>query len=343
MSFDAFVLAAGLGTRLRPYTERRPKPLVPVCGVPLLAWSLALAAHHGLRRVVVNAHWLGDQLDAWAGAHEGCDVTVVHEPILLGTGGGLRNVAEQLASPFVVLNADVLHAVDLQALRAAVPAGGAAMALRPDPHAARYGIVAADAEHRVVRLTSVATAPGEPVALDTHFTGIHALDRAALDLVPPGAQCIVRTAYRALVPDRRVAAIRYAGAWLDAGDPAAYLDANLAVLAGRVAHPLDPWARAGWARRPDGVEVGDPALIGGARVEGPAWIGPGAKIRRGARIANSVVGADAAVAGVLTNSVVWDGAHTDGGHRIIAVDPPPPAAARSSPAGARTGSRGQDR
>src|SRR4029079_14056952 len=55
---NAFVLAAGLGTRMRPLTEHRPKPLVPVCGVPLLAYSLALCARHGLRDVVVNAHWL---------------------------------------------------------------------------------------------------------------------------------------------------------------------------------------------------------------------------------------------------------------------------------------------
>ncbi|MCA9495193.1 MAG: NTP transferase domain-containing protein, partial [Myxococcales bacterium] len=113
---QAFVLAAGLGTRLRPLTEHRPKPLVPVCGVPLLSWSLALCARHGLRDVVVNAHWLAEQVEAWSGEREGVRVTVVTEREILGTGGGLRNVADALAERFVVLNGDVLHAVDLGAL-----------------------------------------------------------------------------------------------------------------------------------------------------------------------------------------------------------------------------------
>ena len=90
MNADAFVLAAGFGTRLRPLTEVVPKPLVPVCGVPLLSWSLALCAHHGMRRVIVNGHWLPDALTPWAGEHEGCHVTLsIEQPEILGTGGGL--------------------------------------------------------------------------------------------------------------------------------------------------------------------------------------------------------------------------------------------------------------
>ncbi len=321
------MLAAGLGTRLRPLTEQVPKPLVPVCGVPLLAYSLALAARHGLSDVVVNAHWLAEQVEAWAGEREGCRVAVVTEPELLGTGGGLAAVAERMAPRFVVLNADVLHGVDLTALLAAVPDGGAAMALRPDPDAARYGIVAADAAGRVARLTTVAVA--DPVgALDesTHFTGIHALDRDALALVPPGPQCIVRTAYRALVPQRRVAGVRYGGIWLDAGDPAAYLDANLAVLdlADRSILGLDPFPRAGWARTADGVEHGDRALVDGVTVTGPAWVGPGARIRRGAALHRCVVGAGAEIAGNLRECVVWDGAAATGDHHRATLTPLPP-------------------
>ena len=64
---QAFVLAAGFGTRLRPLTTLKPKPLVPVCGVPMLSYALALCARHGLSPVVVNAHHLADQLRPWAG------------------------------------------------------------------------------------------------------------------------------------------------------------------------------------------------------------------------------------------------------------------------------------
>ena len=65
--YDAFILAAGFGTRLRPLTEELPKPLVPVCGVPMLAYALAQCAQYGLTNVVVNAHWKSHCLREWEG------------------------------------------------------------------------------------------------------------------------------------------------------------------------------------------------------------------------------------------------------------------------------------
>jgi mannose-1-phosphate guanylyltransferase len=325
--YDAFILAAGLGTRLRPLTEHRPKPLVPVCGVPLLSYSLAACHKHGLTRVVMNAHWLSDQIEAWAGEHEGIEVHVSTElPDILGTGGGLKKVAEELAPTFVVLNADVLHDVDLTALRAAVPAGGAAMALRPHAEdASRYGVVAADAEQIVVELVKVARAEARgAVDRGTHFTGIHALDRATLERVPAGFADIVRTAYQELVPQRLVAGRRYAGIWLDAGDPAAYLDANLEVLSGRHALPLDPFEDAAWCRTGEGKEYGDPSVLNGAVVEGAAWIGREVELGAGVRLRDVVLGAGARVpAGVtLSRSVVWDdGEVPAGAHDGVIVHP----------------------
>jgi mannose-1-phosphate guanylyltransferase len=311
--YDAFVLAAGLGTRLRPLTEHAPKPLVPVCGVPLLSYSLASCARHGLRDVVVNAHWLAEQLEPWAGERDGVRVTVSTErPEVLGTGGGLRKVADQLASPFAILNGDVLQDVDLGALLAAVPPGGAAMALRPHPtEAVCYGVVAADGSGIVTRLVSLARAePVGPVDETTHFTGIHAMTREAVALIPPaGFSDVVRTAYLALVPQRKVAGLRADGVWLDAGDPAAYLDANLQVLSGRLRLALDPHARAAWARDATGRVLGDEAVLAGARVTGAAWVGPGAELGRGVALEDTVVGAGARVAtgARLTRVVVWDG------------------------------------
>ncbi|TNE87909.1 MAG: nucleotidyltransferase family protein [Deltaproteobacteria bacterium] len=302
---QAFVLAAGFGTRLQPLTHHRPKPLVPVCGIPMLRYTLAHAARHGLRTAVVNAHHLHDQVEAWAGAHDGVDVEVVSElPDILGTGGGLRNVRDRLAERFVVLNGDILHDVDLGALLARVPAGGAAMALRPD-EADRYGVVAADATDTVVQLVSVAEADAEgPVDRSTHFTGIHAMDRAALERVPDGFACIVRTAYKQLVPARSVRSLRHEGLWLDVGDPAAYLAANRAALRGDLPLALDPFAEAAHGRTTTG-EVGTPR---GARIAGTAWIGAGATVR-GASLTDTVVGVDAVVpeGTELRGCVVWDG------------------------------------
>ncbi len=313
MPTTAFVLAAGFGTRLRPLTLDRPKPLVPVCGVPALAYSLALCAEHGFTDVIVNAHYLGEQLEAWAGEHEGCRVQVhLEEPEILGTGGGLKAVADRLAARFVVLNADVLHAFDLAALAAQVRPGGAAMVLRPSDDAERYGVVAADRSHTVVQLAALADAPVEGgVERDTHFTGIHALDRAALDLVPDGFACIVRSVYQTLVPQRKVGAVREEGVWLDAGGPLAYLEANLSVLRDEVSLAIDPFARAAAGRRM-GTAFGK--LPEGVRVLGPVWIGKGAVIEPGARLSHSVIGAGAHVPAdaTLHEVVAWDGVAVPG-------------------------------
>ncbi len=323
--YDAFVLAAGLGTRLRPLTAHRPKPLVPVCGVPMLAYSLALCAKHDLRRVVVNAHWLWEQIAAWEGDHEGVRVAVAVElPEILGTGGGLRAVRHDLKPRFVVVNADVINDVDLTRLIGAVPPGGAAMALRSDAEASRYGIVAADAAGRVAELVQVAKSePEGAVERSTHFTGIHAMDREALELVPDGFACIVRTAYRRLVPERKVAAIRHPGVWLDIGDVPAYLEANLAVLDGGLRLPLDPFERAAWARTASG-EHGNSRTIAGITVEGPAWIGPAANLGYGSRLKRTIVGAGARIppGTVLEDCVVWDGVDVpEGIHRGAVVHP----------------------
>lgn len=321
MPHDAFILAAGFGTRLRPLTLVRPKPLVPVCGVPMLSYALAACARHGLRDVIVNAHHLAEQLTAWQGEREGVAVTVTVEAEIAGTGGGLRRVADRLAERFVVVNADVLADLDLTALRAAVPDGGAAMALRRSAEdAPRYGVVAADAVGVVVELTTVARDDGAvPVARDTHFTGLHAMDRATLALIPAsGEACVVRTAYRALVPQRKVRAVVHPGTWLDVGDCAAYLAANLTALTTLTPLSLDPFARAAFAVGPRGV-VGAPGP--GVEVRGAAWVGPGARVGRGAVLTDSVVGAGAVVsAGArLTRCVVWDGVEVPPGEHTDAV------------------------
>lgn len=321
MAHDAFVLAAGLGTRLRPLTDHRPKPLVPVCGVPMLSYALALCARHGLTDVVVNAHHLSAQLEAWAGEHEGCDVTVsVELPDILGTGGGLAKVRADLAERFAVVNADVLCDVDLTALLGLVKEGGASMALRPHPQdAERYGLVAADDTATVVRLTDVASAPAaSDLQRDTHFTGIHAMSRSTLGLVPEGFACIVRTAYRSLVPQRKVRSLRHTGTWLDVGDPAAYLTANLAVLTTTMPVPLDPIARAAYAVSPRGKVGQAPRDV---EIEGCVWIGPDARVDRGAALKDSVIGNGARVrAGArLTRCVVWEGRDVPAGDWTDAI------------------------
>ncbi len=315
MPATAFVLAAGRGTRLRPLTHHRPKPLVPVCGIPMLDYTLADLAAHGHTEAVVNAfHHAGD-IDAWARRDDHpLKLHVSVETDILGTGGGIRKARELLDERFVVVNGDVLHTVDLTSLLAAVPPGGAAMALRVAPQAVdTYGPVFADAQGVVTTLSDVVrTNPVGAERKDTHFTGIHAMSRSALDLVGEGEQCIVRTAYKALVPHRKVGSIRHEGTWLDVGNPAVYLSANLAALTTRLPLPLDPTTRAWCARGPRG-SVG--ALPPGVKVEGAVWIGKAASVPPGVELTDCVIGPRSFVSpgARLRRCVVWDGAEVPAG------------------------------
>src|SRR5690606_31535271 len=100
---DVMMLAAGLGTRLRPLTETMPKPLVPVAGVPLMERVMLNARAEGAKRFIANAHYRAEQLIA----HFGGLVKINREDELLGTGGGVKAALTMIHSdPFFVMNTD---------------------------------------------------------------------------------------------------------------------------------------------------------------------------------------------------------------------------------------------
>jgi NDP-sugar pyrophosphorylase family protein len=311
----AFLLAAGFGTRLRPLTEHRPKPLVPLCGLPLLDQSVALLRKHGIQQAVVNAHHLPGALEEWA---DSCDMDLhvsVEAPQILGTGGGLVHAVEHLADSFVILNGDVACDIDLGRLFMGLTSSLATMVLRVRQPGERYGLLATDAQERVVDLVGLAQAePQGEVRKDRHFTGIHGMRREALELIPAQQACVVRTAYKELVPDRQVAAQHHDGLWLDLGDPARYLRANRMVLRDEVLLPLHPWDHVAWGIRLNGREVGQKSSVeidSTAALVGPIWMGPGASVGANVRLGSEVVlgaGCRIGAGSRLRRCVVWDGA-----------------------------------
>ena len=104
----AMVLAAGLGTRLRPLTERVPKPLVPVAGRPLIEHVLDRLVAAGVRRVVVNVHYMADQVERQLAARRDVEIKVSREETLLDTGGGVANALPLLDEIFYVVNSDII-------------------------------------------------------------------------------------------------------------------------------------------------------------------------------------------------------------------------------------------
>lgn len=274
----------------------------------MLDFALAHVREHGHERVMVNAHYLWEQVASWADRH---GVTLqVELPVVLGTGGGLRAAHGQLGESVVIVNADILSDVDLSALVASMPADGAAMALRASAEAESIGPVEADESGTVVRITSVV--PSTLGVKGTHFTGVHAMAKSAVGRIPDaGEQCVIRTAYAELVPEQGVGSVVHDGAWVDVGTPQAYLEANLAVLAGEVSTPIDPWTRGD--RSPDGSWVGT-----GARVDGRVQhsvLGDGCVVPSGADLTECVVWDSVTVPeGVHRRCVIYD----DG--KVLAID-----------------------
>ena len=129
----AMILAAGLGTRLRPVTDTRPKALVPVAGRPMIHWVLARLASHGFTEIIINAHHFAAQIETFAAAYKspGAPLTVSVEKEILDTGGAVREAAWffDREEPFLVHNVDVLTDLDLRGLTDAHSASGALVTL----------------------------------------------------------------------------------------------------------------------------------------------------------------------------------------------------------------------
>jgi mannose-1-phosphate guanylyltransferase len=294
------VLCAGLGTRLRPLTSRVPKPAVPVCGAPLVAWSLALLAGAGVRRAVVNVHHLPDEMAATAeGAARalGLDLAVSREPVIAGTGGALREARPLLegAAAILLVNGDVLFDVDLGAALDAHRASGAlaTMLLLPMPAGARYASVEVDGAGAVRRIAG-AFGPGGEGLTPWHFSGFHVLSPALLDRVPaaPFEADVNRHVYPPLMAGGAVRGLVVDGYWNDLGTPARYLEATADVLAGRVPlarfRTVDPFAA---TREPaPGVRVHVTARVDpAARLEAPAYVGARCVVPAGTLVRDAIL------------------------------------------------------
>lgn len=196
----ALVLAAGLGTRLEPYTRTLPKPLFPVGGAPLLARHLTALARAGCTAVAVNVHHLHEQIAAFLSSREwGIPVRVSYEPEILGTGGGMKQLAEFWGSaPFLTINADVVCDLDLAALyRAHLDQEGLATLVMHDH--ADFNSVAVDGSGRIRMMPPRALSEAPAGTRLMAFTGIHVIDPRVLDCIPEGQTYSIIDAYQQLL------------------------------------------------------------------------------------------------------------------------------------------------
>jgi mannose-1-phosphate guanylyltransferase len=322
------VLCAGLGTRLRPLTNTVPKPAAPVCGVPLVRWSLALLARAGVTRAVVNVHHLPSVMAAAAREAAGAlgmTLAVSEEPVIAGTGGALREARAHLAGAgaIVLVNGDILFDVDLGRALAAHRASGAlaTMLLLPMPAGARYAAVEVDQAGAVRRIAG-AFGPGGEGLTPWHFPGVHVLSAALLARVPaePFEADVNRHVYPPLMASGAVRGLVVEGYWNDLGTPERYLEASRDALAGRVPAALGADPLAGTAERAPGVRVAPGARVDrAARLAGPSLVLEGAVVEAGAEVGpHAVVGRGCRVpaGAVVRDAVLWDGTALAPGERV---------------------------
>lgn len=233
----AMILAAGFGSRLRPLTDVTPKPLLPVAGTPMIVWNLLLLKRHGIQDVVINLHHLGAMIEQALGdgARFGMHITYSREPVILGTGGGIKQVEQWFkGEPVLVLNGDTLFELDLTALIAFHQGHQAAatLVLRQDPEAARWGLVEVTDQSEVIRITGRGRSQSAPTNARM-FAGIHILHPRLLRALPVGKETSIIDAYvQGIQEGERIMGYDFAGYWTDVGTPERYAQVERDAAAG---------------------------------------------------------------------------------------------------------------
>jgi NDP-sugar pyrophosphorylase family protein len=238
----AMVLAAGLGTRLRPLTDDRPKALVEVGGRPLIAYNLGLLRHFGVTDVVVNLHHHGDAVRKALGDGSAFGLRIAYSPEdpLLDSGGAIKHAQALLdGDEFLVLNSDTIIDLPLDRLVARHREVGSAvtLVLRRDPEQARYGEIEIDANDRIRRFLGVPTVVDESLT-PYMFAGVHVMTPEVFRYMPAGGafSSVYDTYPKMLAAGAGLYGFPFDGFWRVIDTPADRERAAREVRAARLAH-----------------------------------------------------------------------------------------------------------
>lgn len=320
----AVVLVGGFGTRLRPLTSHTPKQMLPVVDRPMIEHVVSHLAEKGVDDAVLSLGYRPDAfLEAYPDSH--CAGVALHyavEPEPLDTAGAIRFAALDagIDDTFVVLNGDVLTDFDLGKLLSRHAEAGAegTIHLTPVDDPSRYGVVPTDAEGRVEAF--IEKPPRESAPSRWINAGTYVLEPSVLDRIPDGRRVsIERETFPAMVAAGSLYAVESDDYWIDAGTPAAYLQAQLDLVDGHRANGALPAVAA--TATTEGATVRHSVVMAGATVEEGAIVVdsvllPGARVESGGEVNGSIIGPGAVVeegAVVTRLSVVGDGAVVEAG------------------------------
>ncbi len=303
----AMVLAAGLGTRLRPVTYEMPKPLVPVANRPIMEHVLVLLRRHDCTELVANLSYMPEMIKQRFGDGSGLGVSIEwsFEEQLLGTAGGVRNVRDFFGDEsFLVMAADALTDIDLTDLRRAHDAndGIATLAATRVADTSEYGVIVTGEDGRVQGFQEKPD-PAEALS-DLANCMIYVLEPEIFDYFPEADEVDFALDVFPALLDNDVPFYVHdaAGYWNDVGSLDEYRQGNFDAISGAVAVDLeaseiaDGVLAAQGTTLPDDAEATGPVLLGadceigaGARLDGPVVVGSGCRIGAGSVLRECVL------------------------------------------------------
>ena len=232
----ALILSAGFGTRLLPYTQFTPKPLFTLNGRPVLDLAINRLRQIGCDTILINTHHCHEAIENFIAAHNyGSVVTIRFEEQLLGTGGAVRNMMDLwLPEPLLIYNADIITDIDLKAAYEYHINHSHPVTMIMHDHE-RFNTVTVDEDGFICGFTN--TGQSTPQRFDgrtiSAFTGIHIIDPAVLDYIPPSGPANIIEVYRAMLRDgRKIKAwTTQHHYWEDIGTPESYRAAAIHAMA----------------------------------------------------------------------------------------------------------------
>ena len=303
----AVVMAGGSGSRLRPLTIERPKPMVPVVNKPVLAHILGLLQRHGFCEVIITVQYLADLIQDYFedGSSLGLTIHYSVEEIPLGTAGSVKNAQPYLDDTFLVISGDAVTDINLSDLLRFHRERGAlaTLTLQSVVNPLEYGVVITDEEGRI---TQFLEKPGwGQVISDTVNTGIYVLEPEVLDRLKPNQPYDFSQDVFPPMLSQGAPLFGYVaeGYWCDVGTIQAYMKATADVLEGRVQH-IDLGRHIGgevWTG--EGVEIAPDAVL-----YGPIYLGNEVKIKGGVVIHGPAVIRDYTIIDnrvQIERSVIW--------------------------------------
>jgi len=313
----ALFLAGGMGLRLKPLTNKMPKPMVPIMNKPLLERTFINLKKSGITEIVISSCYRPDYLKNHFGNGEefGLKIKYIVEESPLGTGGAIRNAASQFKETFVVFNSDILSDMDLQKMidHHKKSTAHASIAVTEVSNPSAYGVIEYNKEGYVVSFIEK-PAPGEN---SSNFinAGIYIFEPEILQEIPLNKVIsIERDVFPKYIADGyKISIYKNDGYWIDIGTIEKYMQVHKDIMSRKC-------ALVGFKFEGNEINMGTNVKIHpDAKLIGPAFIGDNVEICSKAIVSHSIIGNNVSIeaGSSVLGSILWNDINVGSKARLV--------------------------